>query len=50
MIIVEFGLLPDGDEFVLACPPEIEAAIYPGLNHPDADISEGTRYDSTTYA
>jgi pimeloyl-ACP methyl ester carboxylesterase len=35
----EFGLLPDGDEFRLACPPEIEAAIYPGLNHPDADIS-----------
>jgi pimeloyl-ACP methyl ester carboxylesterase len=36
----EYGLLPDGDEFVLACPPEIEAAIYPGWNVPDADISK----------
>jgi lipase len=35
----EYGLLPDGDEFVLACPPEIEASIYPLSNHPDADIS-----------
>lgn len=35
----EFALLPDGDEFVLACPPEIEASIYPLSNHPDADIS-----------
>jgi lipase len=24
----EFGILPRGDEFVLACPPEIEASIY----------------------
>jgi lipase len=35
----EFGLLPDGDEFVLACPPEIEASIYERSNWPDADIS-----------
>jgi pimeloyl-ACP methyl ester carboxylesterase len=35
----EFGLLPDGDEFVLACPPEIEATIYERSNWPDADIS-----------
>jgi lipase len=35
----EYGLLPDGDEFVLACPPEIEAAIYERSNWPDADIS-----------
>jgi pimeloyl-ACP methyl ester carboxylesterase len=35
----EYGLLPDGDEFVLACPPQIEASIYPAWNHPDADIS-----------
>ncbi len=35
----DYGLLPDGDEFVLACPPEIEASIYPKWNHPDADIS-----------
>jgi pimeloyl-ACP methyl ester carboxylesterase len=34
----EFGLLPDGDEFVLACPPEIEATIYERSNWPDADI------------
>jgi pimeloyl-ACP methyl ester carboxylesterase len=36
----EYGLLPDGDEFVLACPPEIEASIYRLSNHPDADISK----------
>lgn len=35
----EFGLLPDGDEFVLACPPKIEATIYERSNWPDADIS-----------
>jgi lipase len=36
----EFGLLPEGDEFVLACPPEIEASIYPRWNLPEADISK----------
>jgi len=35
----EFGLLPEGDEFVLACPPDIEASIYERSNWPDADIS-----------
>jgi pimeloyl-ACP methyl ester carboxylesterase len=35
----EFGLLPDGDELVLACAPEIEATIYERSNWPDADIS-----------
>ncbi len=35
----EFGLLPDGDELVLACPPAIEATIYERSNWPDADIS-----------
>ena len=35
----EFGLLPEGDEFVLACPPAIEASIYERSNWPDADIS-----------
>jgi lipase len=35
----EFGLLPDSDEFVLACPPEIEATIYERSNWPAADIS-----------
>lgn len=36
----QYGLLPDGDEFVLACPPEIEATIYERSNWPDADISK----------
>jgi lipase len=36
----EYGLLPDGDEFVLACPPQIEATIYERSNWPDADISD----------
>lgn len=35
----EYGLLPEGDEFVLACPPEIEASIYPRWNLAEADIS-----------
>jgi pimeloyl-ACP methyl ester carboxylesterase len=35
----EFGLLPEGDEFTLACPPEIEASIYPRWNLPEADLS-----------
>lgn len=35
----EYGLIPDGDEFVLACPPQIEATIYERSNWPDADIS-----------
>jgi pimeloyl-ACP methyl ester carboxylesterase len=39
----EYGLLPEGDEFVLACPPEIEASIYRGSKHPDADISAELR-------
>ena len=28
----DFGLLPDGDSFVLACPPAVEAAIYGRCN------------------
>jgi pimeloyl-ACP methyl ester carboxylesterase len=36
----QFGLLPEGDGFVLACPPEIEATIYEHSNWPDADISQ----------
>lgn len=35
----DFGLLPDGDEFVLACPPHIEAAIYPRTIAPDSNIA-----------
>jgi len=36
----EYGLVPDGDEFRLACPPDVEASIYLGWNVPEADISE----------
>lgn len=35
----QYGLLPEGDEFILACPPKIEATIYERSNWPDADIS-----------
>ena len=34
----EYGLLPDGDGFVLACPPEIEASIYQHSNAPDSNL------------
>ena len=34
----EFGLLPRGDEFVLACPPEIEASIYHRSKFPESNI------------
>jgi pimeloyl-ACP methyl ester carboxylesterase len=34
----EFGILPSGDEFVLACPPEIEASIYHVSRLPEANI------------
>jgi lipase len=34
----EYGLLPDGDCFVLACPPAIEAAIYENSPAPASDI------------
>jgi pimeloyl-ACP methyl ester carboxylesterase len=34
----EFGILPRGDEFVLACPPEIEASIYQQAKQPDANL------------
>ena len=33
-----YGLLPDGDGFVLACPPEIEAAIYENSPAPESNI------------
>lgn len=32
------GLLPDGDGFVLACPPEIEAGIYENSPAPESNI------------
>jgi pimeloyl-ACP methyl ester carboxylesterase len=34
----EYGVLPAGDRYVLACPPEIEASIYAGSNAAEADI------------
>lgn len=34
----DYGLLPDGDGYVLACPPQIEAAIYGMSNAPESDI------------
>jgi lipase len=34
----EYGLLPDGEDFVLACPPVIEASIYENSPAPASDI------------
>lgn len=34
----EYGLLPDGDGFVLACPPAVEASIYENSPAPASDI------------
>lgn len=34
----DYGLLPDGDAFVLACPPAVEAAIYGRCNAPENDL------------
>jgi lipase len=34
----EYGLLPEGDRFVLACPPIVEAAIYENSSAPASDI------------
>ena len=34
----EYGLLPNGDGFVLACPPEIEAGIYENSPAPESNI------------
>lgn len=34
----EYGLLPDGDSFVLACPPDIEASIYQHSNAADSNL------------
>jgi lipase len=36
----EYGLLPEGDHLVLACPPHIEASIYQNSNAPDANLYE----------
>jgi lipase len=34
----EFGLLPAGAEFELACPPLVEASIYPQSVNPDSNL------------
>ncbi len=34
----DYGLLPDGDGFVLACPPAVEAAIYENSPAPASNI------------
>jgi pimeloyl-ACP methyl ester carboxylesterase len=34
----EYGLLPDGNEFVLACPPDIEASIYEHSREPASNL------------
>jgi lipase len=34
----DYGLVPDGDGFVLACPPEIEAGIYENSPAPESNI------------
>jgi pimeloyl-ACP methyl ester carboxylesterase len=35
----EYGLLPAGDEFELACPPLVEASIYPLSVAPESDLN-----------
>ena len=37
----DFGLRPEGDAFVLACPPAVEAAIYARCNAPENDLYAG---------
>ena len=34
----DYALLPEGDRWVLACPPAVEAEIYAASNLPDADL------------
>jgi pimeloyl-ACP methyl ester carboxylesterase len=34
----DYALLPDGDSFVLACPPQVEAAIYGRCNAPENNL------------
>ncbi len=34
----QYGLLPDGGRFVLACPPSVEASIYAESNAPESNI------------
>lgn len=37
----DYGLLPDGDSFVLACPPATEAWIYRLCNAPESNLYAG---------
>jgi pimeloyl-ACP methyl ester carboxylesterase len=37
----DYALLPDGDGFVLACPPAVEAAIYGRCNAPENNLYAG---------
>jgi pimeloyl-ACP methyl ester carboxylesterase len=37
----DYALLPDGDSFVLACPPAVEAAIYCLCNTPECNLYAG---------
>jgi len=34
----DYGLLPEGDHFVLECPPVVEAAVYENSSSPASDI------------
>jgi lipase len=37
----DYALLPEGDSFVLACPPAVEAGIYAACNSPEANLYAG---------
>ena len=37
----DYALLPDGETFVLACPPAVEAAIYSLCNAPESNLYPG---------
>lgn len=34
----QWALLPDGDEYVMACPPDVEGSIYENSGAPDANL------------
>ena len=34
----EFGVVPRGEDYVLACPPDVEASIYAASNEPEANL------------
>src|SRR5262249_27332816 len=37
----QYGLLPDGDGFRLACPPDVEVSIYNHSNAPESNLYGG---------